>query len=399
MELVQDWTDYNDSDLWKISESCYKSEGIYNWSRSKENSLPQLNSTNYQTALAFASFIKKHLAVFPQGYKYKVLESGAGSGRFSRNLLLALSELGILNRVILTISDFQESIINEIKIKKILYDFSENINFEFKLLDLCKPDLEDKYDLVIANFVLEALPLTVLKKEKNNFEELQVRIEKLKSIVNPGEEKLLKSYRWQEYDWDSQSYLERKHKNIFVEYYNNGSKKKIVYPYYAIEALMQLYSNLSNQGLIFLTSLNDNDDLSPWFYSGKIVSHLLDLGLIDKLFSSDLLKSVKTINQTRTIIAKDQNIALYLESALERFFRLNKKINKLIGLEINIENFASEDLLSCYEYLLKEFSSLNPNSAKLSKLWGDYYRLVGDGKKAIKYYREAELTDFWQDLN
>ena len=270
--LIQDWTDFNSSMLHSISSEYFAKKGIdaFDNSRASE-SIPNSVTNSYPHALSLARILKANIADKPLNTKVKVLECGSGSGMFARHFLIAAQELGFLDRLEFYLSDIAVLSLLQIKEKGILKEFSEGVNFHFITLSL--PDFGsardlsgelinlEKLDLVIANYVIDALPMLPLKKKQNGkFDKLQLRLSDEQSLeeVNLVYDtnflsRLEIKERWVEYDLQSASDLERKYFNIFES--SSGSYpigSELRYSYFALAVIESLKTKLDSRGLFYV---------------------------------------------------------------------------------------------------------------------------------------------------
>lgn len=418
-KLLQDWAPYNESVIWDIANKYYKNKGVQAFSRNNGNkAVPHNINTNYVNAKAFAELVKANLINYPQDYRLQILECGAGSGYFSMNFLHAARDIGILNRVKLLISDYTTVNLKEIQGLKMLEGFTLGEDYEFIKLDLLNPqaaeDLSGKafplknISAVILNYVLDALPLTVLCKTRNNsFEELQLKIEESHTSIhdalnNPNlMTDLIKSERWINYQIQLESDLEVKYFNTFQEFYQNANPERYIpYPYIAIHACQQLLLSLDDHGFIF------SCDISPLESTycqivGNALAHEIDIELLATYFSKQDIETKVHIESlvSRLILTKNKSVLPSLEASFQEHYITNNLVHRYIDLREVLIKFQYKESADIMKLVLEEFDKLAKNSPYPGIYWGNYYGILGDTVKAIEAYKQARKYDYIKSYN
>jgi SAM-dependent methyltransferase len=233
VKVLQDWTDYDKSVVNSISSEYYAKKGVdaFDSQATNSNSIPNTVSNSYPHALSIVRMLKANLDELDSSSKIRVLECGAGAGLFARHFLLAAQEEGILQRLEYFLSDIAAHSLRQIQEKGILEEFQDL--GVFRLVTLFLPnfdsvfDLEgnqielDSLDLVIANYVVDSLPMIPLKKKEGGcFDKLQLKISQNQFIQNQNLisdlgflSRLNITERWVNYDLAQASEME---KNIFT---------------------------------------------------------------------------------------------------------------------------------------------------------------------------------------
>jgi hypothetical protein len=403
VELIQDWKAYKKSIIWDLANSYYKTKGISAWSDSLEKKVPHVLSTNYQNALATAKLLKKLIESNPQG-TFRVLECGAGSGKFTRNFLFALKELEILDRIKLSISDYSKQNLYEIKSKGLLNDFDEK-HYEFLELDLIHNNLDEKFDLVLVNYVFNSMGLTILKNIGGEvFQELELKVYKPEAQTEMDvlsninlQNSLIKETRWVDYEISLQSELERLYFNFIKSKYLN-SEKSFAYYFNVIHSIKVLLNNLNEAGLIFITELLPSDEnYDPLFISfpmGNALGHDVDMKTICEYFDSLNIVSKYSSTTARAIISKN-DLTLF-----DGFFMENygpeSDFHRLMTEIANLDEISQD--LNYLDRSSKLLIELNPYAPKSYKLRSRFYELLGDKNKALEMMSKAIELDFWDDL-
>ncbi len=418
-KLLQDWTPYNESVIWDIANKYYKNKGVQAFSKSNGNrAIPHNINTNYVNAKAFAELVKANLVNYPQDYRLQILECGTGSGYFAMNFLHAAKDIGILKRVKLLISDYTTVNLQEIQKLKMLEGFTRGEDYEFIKLDLLNPqateDLSGKpfplenISAVILNYVLDALPLTVLCKAHNNsFEELQLKVEESHTSIhdalnNPNlMTDLIKSERWMPYKAQYETDLEAKYFNVFQDFYQNANPQRhIPYPYIAMYACEQLLKFLDNYGFIF------SCDISPLESSycqivGNALAHEIDIEFLAKYFSEQGVNSKIQIDDvvSRLILTNNSSIIPTIETSFQEHYITNNLVHRYIDLREILIKFNYPESADVMKFALEEFEKLAKNSPYPGIYWGNYYGILGNTAKAIEAYKQARSYDYLKSYN
>ena len=417
-KLLEDWTPYNESVIWDIANKYYKNKGVQAFSNNASNrAVPHSINTNYVNAKALAELIKANLVNYPQNYCLQILECGAGSGYFSMNFLHAARDIGILDRVKLLISDYTTINLQEIRELNMLEGFIEGEDYEFIELDVLNPEaaqslsgkafLLGKVSAVILNYVLDALPLTVLRRANSNYEELHLRIQESHTslhdaINNPNlMTSLIKSEKWLAYETQSKTDLETKYFNTFQDFYHNTDPKRYIpYPYTAMAACQKLLEYLDDYGLIF------SCDIPPLKSSycqivGNALAHEIDNELLAKYFSGIGIQTKVQIDDmvSRLIMSKNPSVLPSIEASFQEHYITNNLVHRYIDLREVLIRFTYPESADVMKYVLEEFEKIAKNSPYPGIYWGNYYGMLGETTKAIAAYQEAKKHDYIKSYN
>jgi hypothetical protein len=419
--LIQDWTDFNSSMLHSISSEYFAKKGIdaFDNSRASE-SIPNSVTNSYPHALSLARILKANIADKPLNTKVKVLECGSGSGMFARHFLIAAQELGFLDRLEFYLSDIAVLSLLQIKEKGILKEFSEGVNFHFITLSL--PDFGsardlsgelinlEKLDLVIANYVIDALPMLPLKKKQNGkFDKLQLRLSDEQSLeeVNLVYDtnflsRLEIKERWVEYDLQSASDLERKYFNIFES--SSGSYpigSEIRYSYFALAVIESLKTKLDSRGLFYVIDIPSKVEVNHQnyiVYANSIVNLLNENLLADFARSqgSEVLAN-KDHLFVRLLITNSPDRNPNLEEAFINEFKRNNHMNLYHELIQLINIIKSPQSIDVLKFLVDKFQEIDGKSALSLTSQGFYCEAIQDYEQALALYTEAQYIDFFNE--
>lgn len=415
-QLVQDWTPYNESVIWDIANEYYKNKGIATFSNDNNKSVPHDINTNFQNALAIAKLVKAVVDTQTLVENFQVLECGAGSGLFSRQFLFALKELGLKGRVKLLVSDYSLSNLKDIKNFGILNEFEEGLDYEIIEYNVLEKKDPVKLDgssfefknLVtgIFNYVLDALPVTVLRRNMNptkyDFEELYLRIKKDNSInydvLNNRDlmGALGKDVRWQGYEIDKQNQIEKDIYDTFYELHKDfASKIMIVYPYGPALACQNVFDRLESYGFIFSGDIPPRktdfcqivgNALAHEIDCEMICSYFQDRGYITKFQDDDLIQRMIMAKKTETVEAIDP---VFID-----VFVKNNMVNRYADLRDALIKFEHKESADVMKYVLDEFEKVAGSSVYVGIYKGNYYGNLGDREKAAQAYEEAAKIDF-----
>lgn len=403
-KLVQDFVPYNESIIWDWSDKYYNSKGIMAWSNNASKIIPHKIGTNYQSALAFAKLVEANLKEFPSDEKIKVLEMGAGSGRFSRHFLLALEELGLQEQVQLVISDYSQFNLDSIKSAEILKQFEEGKDYIFELVDITKLDdlKRIKSRAAFMHYVLDALPLTIVRNN-DKIEELfissSIRKEQELDVL---ENDFLQSRLEHEDDWrdyEPGSELEKKYWSFFSDYHKKSVNQELYFSYAALGAVENILSALDENGFLL------NIDILPgnerrYIVVGNSIAHEVDNYLLESFVKANagqaFVKDDRSIS--RLLVTKKLGVLNALTEKFAEVFEKENLVREYIELEKEIEKELEVDFVDDLEKKLKRLTELAPYYAFTYELWARYYKAKGNDKKFQEALKKAEEIDFWNDL-
>jgi len=415
-KLIQDWTPYNESVIWDIANHYYKNKGIATFSNDNNRSVPHDINTNFQNALSIAKLVKAVVDTQPLIEKFQVLECGAGSGLFSRQFLFALKELGIDKRVKLLVSDYSVSNISDIKSFGILNEFIEGENYELLEYNVLSSDSAKKLDgsefqfkhLIsgIFNYVLDALPVTILRKhfnpKKADFEELYLKVKNDNGvsydIINNQDlmSNLAKEQKWVNFEIEKQTEAEQKFYEIFKNFHCEAARDAFIpYPYGPIQACENILKNLDDCGFIF------SGDIPPrktYFCQivGNALAHEVDNEMICTYLQEEgyVPKFQDDNTISRMIVAKKEATLTVLDPIFQDVFVENNMVNRYADLRDALIKFEHKESADVMKYVLEEFEKIAGSSVYVGIFRGNYYGSIGNKEKAAEAYREAAKIDF-----
>lgn len=403
-KLVEDFVPYKESIIWSYSDAYYNSKGIMAWSNNAPKIIPHKIGTNYQNALAFASLIKANLEQFPSHEKLNIVEAGAGSGRFSRHLLLAFEELEIIDKLKLIISDYSQFNLQSIANSKILDDFDEGKNYCFKVLDITRKTDFDELNprAFFMHYVLDALPLTILIN-RAGFEELNLSsLIRKEQVLDVLENNFLQSRLEHEDKWlayEPKTEIEKKYWKFFSDYHKKSFDTELYYSYTSLEAISNIIEALDKNGFLL------NIDIPPgaekrYIVVGNSIAHEVDNRLLKTFVETKgafaLAKDDRSI--ARLLVTKNKKSFKIMSNIFNQVFVKNNKVREYIDLEKAVKENIDSGFTDGLEINLKRLTKLAPYYAFTYMLWADYYKLIGDRMKAEEYLGKAAAIDFWDDL-
>lgn len=415
-KLIQDWTPYNESVIWDIANEYYKNKGISAFSNNNNNSVPHDINTNYQNALAIAKLVNAAAEQNPLISEFQVLESGAGSGLFSRQFLHALRNLGINKRVKLLVSDYSLANLRDIKTFGVLDGFIEGEEYELIEFDVLRSKSGKKLDgsefqiknllSGIFNYVLDALPVTVLRKHFNSkndgFEELYLKVKKAPQVNYDiiGNRNLMdsldKEFKWVNYDIDKQSEAEKKSYESFKYFHQQANRDAFIpYPYGPIQACENILELLDNNGFIFSGDIPPRkthfcqivgNALAHEVDNEMIGTYLQSIGYLPKFQDDGLI--------SRMIVSKSPNCFNAIDSVFQEVFVDKNMVNRYADLRDALIKFDHKESADVMKYVLDEFEKICGESVYLGIFKGNYHGLVGNREKAAEEYQLARRLDF-----
>jgi SAM-dependent methyltransferase len=380
---VEDFTAYRNSIIWDFSNKYYQYQGISAWSEKVPKPIPHRIGSNYQNALNLAYIIKER---FKDKNEIKVLECGCGPGKFARHFLFALRELGIDKKVHFVISDFSQRNLDDIAEKKILAGFN---NYELRVLDLSAKDLAlgDHFDFIFLHYVLDAMPVTILKNFDGKFKELYVKTRLPKNHeVDVFRNPFLLARLELEDDYRDSFDLNPELMKFYKSYYK-GYDKEIYFHETSINALKQLLASLTKDGFLYSADIDIGGN-KRYLAVGNSLSHPVDNLMLSQYFDEYESFLHQESSLTRLVFA-NQNID-ELEELFTQKFQEEKNIERLIEIEDRLDEKLDRDLL-------EELSTLSPYSAKTYFYWFKYFKANQDYHQAQNASKKVLSLDFWLD--
>jgi hypothetical protein len=402
--VIEDFVTFKDSIIWKFSDQYYQSKGILAWSNNAPKTIPNKYGTSYQNALAFAKILRTSIENYPSGNRVKVLELGAGSGRFSRNLLFALRELDLADKVQLIISDYSKTNLESIHQAKILEDFVEGKDYELLHYDLLQPiNTIHRFRAIFLHYVLDALPLTILRKSEFGFEELfissKIRSEYDIDVLQNDflQSRIIHEDKWEDYKLKLS--LEKKYWDFFSDYHKATSNKELYYAYNSFAAIENLIELIEDNGFIFNTDISPGGD-KRYVVVGNSLALEVDNHIIKSLVEAKgfctLIQEENSIS--RLLITKNSPVLDTLTKIFDQVFIKQNLIQGYIRLEEEIEDALEKNAIEDLEIKLNKLLTLAPHYAPSYELCSKYYQLINNQKLAEEYIVKARTIDYWQDL-
>ncbi len=419
--LIEDWTDFDKSILHNISSEYYAKKGIDAFDNSKLNeSIPNSVSCSYPHALSVAKILLANLSNYPSTKKVKVLELGSGSGMFARHFLLAAAELGFLERLEFYLSDIAAHSLLQIKEKGILKEFTEGLNYH--LLTLRLPDLDsvsDVYgnvfqlsdlDLVVANYVIDALPMMPLRRNKNGkFDKLQLRLADKRSLeeVNLVHDTSFLSRldikeKWVEYNLEEASGIERKYYSTFEinsQKYPPGTALR--YNYFALAVIDSLKAKLVEKGFFYILDIPSQTGISQSTYLvyANSVANLIDEQLLIEFTRSEKLHTLNHRDHIffRLLVCNSSEVNHSLVQAFTHEFHTTNHTNLYHELTQMLNMIRSPQSIDVLKFLIDKFQEIDGKSALSITSKGFYYEAIRDYPKAFEHYQAAQTVDFFNE--
>lgn len=415
-KLIQDWTDYNKSLIYTLSDDYFKQKGIDAYHSQTKNIIPNAITNSYPHARSFAAMIEANLAHYPETEKIKVLECGAGSGIFARSFLLAAKEMGFLDRIEYLITDISAKALEQIKEKNILVGFEENINYKLLELDLldianCKDLNGEEYQVkdisaTVLNYVYDAMPMIVLRDNNGRVEKLQLRFSEPEAntadIVNNVNylKNLIKEERWLEYNTEL-SAEEEQYMHILKQSIEKNPNTTIYYSYGALAITEKILEISNENAMIYACEMPDNPDADGSYeVYGNTTAHVVNDDQITMFTESLDVNCIKLTDDLliRMLIFKNKKSQDMLLKIFQEEFLLKNNTSVHMDLRQAIDKINSAHSLDILKVLVEKFLSIDGYSAIAHIAIAKLYELAGNLDKAITEYQKAELLDFMQEF-
>lgn len=407
---------YNESEIFEISDEYYKTKGILAWSNKASKIIPHKIGTNYQSALAFAKLIKANLKNYSWNERVNILECGAGSGRFSRHLLYAFRELDIASKCCLLISDYSKTNLAEISASGILDEFEEDSDYKIVEFDIVSDNRAttlagkrfnfSNLGAVFMHYVLDALPLTILRNQADKIEELYLTIHRRKDQVYDVIENDFLQARldlheeWRPYEFKQQSEPERYYKEHLLQYYKH-SKSDIYYCYSALRAIDNLNRLLDDRAFILSSDILPNQN-RRYVIVGNSVAHEIDNDFIldyqKQQGNYGTVINEPDKNLGRLLISKSEKVFETLEPVMQEVYVFDNQITKYLQMEKALEHLIKGNDANSLLMLLREFTKLAPYCSSTYRFWSEYYRMIKKANYSMEALAKAKTMDYWQDL-
>ncbi|MEY3370269.1 MAG: hypothetical protein RLZZ361_939 [Cyanobacteriota bacterium] len=406
---IEDFVPYNESIIWQISNDYYQQKGLLAWSDKNPKIIPHKSGSNYQNALNIIKILKKLQQQFHPQKKIKFLECGAGSGRFSRHLLLAARDEGFIDNLELYVSDFSEKNLDEIKSRKILSDINdvqEGVHYHYLLLDITRAKSQSTFDFIFLHFVFDALKLTILQKNSNQeFKELYVssslRNDIQFSVIDNVflQARLQKDFQWKDYEIDKQSELEKKFFPELLEFSKSKEPyKEIFYMYSALEAMQNLISMLDPCGLIFSSDIKPHQEKN-YIIVGNALAHEVDNNFLTIAFPKTYNFILNDDKISRVVISPSRQVIETIKENFQSYYGPQNTIQEYIELESQISNQIEHNDTTNLKQKSEKLFKYAPYNAYSLDLIAKANLILGNKKNSNYFQNFAKSIDYWEDLD
>jgi ubiquinone/menaquinone biosynthesis C-methylase UbiE len=417
-KIIEDWHDYDKSLISTIGEKYYKAQGIKAYSRLINRFIPCEVSNCFPHAKSIAKLLEK---IAENKDHLKILDLGCGSGIFSRHLLIAIQELGFLDKVELILADFSKQVLKDIKTYKVLDGF-KNYNLievdafkldEAKTLDGKNYEIKD-LDLVVMNYLYDALPTKILKPNKDKkLEKLQFRFLQEDNEFAIAEiddkmicedlsliSKLLIDTRWSSYNPKDENLLEQEYFE-FVKDQPINPLGQIIYNYGVLKVTESLLDLITEEGIVYSADMpNRFNSQSSFTLYGNAAAHDINEGLVintfvkkgfEVFFHRDFFLNHYFFSKSKTAILKQEKV-------ISEFFVKNSPTDVFSDTKDSLNAVNSPYSKDLFHLLLTELLKIDTHSC-FSKVAQAQDKLnFGDTKTAKVLFEEAEKIDFLNDF-
>jgi len=418
VKVLQDWTDYDKSVVNSISSEYYAKKGVdaFDSQATNSNSIPNTVSNSYPHALSIVRMLKANLDELDSSSKIRVLECGAGAGLFARHFLLAAQEEGILQRLEYFLSDIAAHSLRQIQEKGILEEFQDL--GVFRLVTLFLPnfdsvfDLEgnqielDSLDLVIANYVVDSLPMIPLKKKEGGcFDKLQLKISQNQFIQNQNLisdlgflSRLNITERWVNYDLAQASEMEKKYFHILessASHHPVGAELR--FSYFILDLMDSLKEKLKPKGLFYIYDIPSKQESNKhyYFFANSVANLLNEELIVEFVRSSNLtILARQDAYQSNLLIINTEQPKPDLVEAFSREFEKTCNINVFNEILKMINVIKSPQSVELLKFLVDKFQEIDGKSALSLTAKGLYYEAIKDYDTALDIYLAVRKIDF-----
>jgi ubiquinone/menaquinone biosynthesis C-methylase UbiE len=420
-KVVQDWQDYDKSLISTLGEKYYKKQGIKAYSRTIQKFIPNEISNCFPHALSLAKILEK-IVNDKKTDKVKVLDLGCGSGIFAKHLLIAIKELGFLDKVELIVADYSKQVLKDIKSLKILDGFKNYTLVEVNALELNTAKTLDgksfdinNLDLVIMNYLYDALPTKILRPDKNKkLEKLQFRLlqEDNESAIDEIDDKmicedlnlinkLLIDARWVEYKPKEEAQIEQEYFD-FVKDEPVNPLGEVIYNYGVLKVTETLLDLLSPEGLIYSADMpNRFDSQSSFTLYGNAAAHDINESLIINTF---IKKGVEIFFHRDTLLnhyffSKTQAAMIRQEKPIKENFVSSSKTDIFVDLKQALNAINSPYSKDIFRMLVQELVKIDTHSCFSKVAQAQDLLNFGNDTEAKELFAEAQKIDFLGDFN
>lgn len=418
-KIVEDWHDYDKSLISTIGERYYKKQGLKAYSRSISRFIPNEVSNCFPHAMSLAKILEK---IAESKDQVKVLDLGCGSGIFAKHLLSAIKELGFIDKVEMLVADYSRQGLKEIRSLKILNEFKNHTLVEVDALKLDeaktldgKPIKIENLDLVVMNYLYDALPTKILRPDKNKkLEKLQFRFLQEDNENAIGEisdqmlcedlnlvSKLLIDSKWSEYNPKEESQLEQEYFEA-VKSEPINPLGEVIYNYGVLKVTESLLDLITDEGIVYSADMpNRFDSQSSFTLYGNAAAHDINESLVintfikkgfEVFFHRDFFLNHYFFTKTKAAIIKQEKIIndfFVSHSPTDVFSDTKDAINAINSpyskelFHLLTEELCKMDTHSCFSRVAQAQDKLN----------------FGKMTEAKKLFEEAQKIDFLNDFN
>lgn len=422
MKLIQDWTPYNDSLLFKSSDEYFKNSGkeaFSNEGKSKKHVVPNELTNCIAHARSIAVFVRENLRNYPADQKIKILEVGSGSGIFARHFLMCMQELQLLHRVEYLVSEYSRVGLEHMQASGVLDGFEENKHYRFVHLDLLNPSDSkllngeayqvENISVSIMNYIACVLPMTLLCRdlESGHLQELNLRLYEKPNVEYDLDylENLHQEWSWQDYDPMIESDLEKKYANFLDRHLKSCDPGDyIYYAYGTLEVIKNLLSFTDDNGFIFVADMpRITQAKDPYKIYANSIAHPVNDGLIVQYASDQGAELVRSADLhyilMRMFIFKNTNSLEMFKNLFQQEYLDKNDANLLIELRILISQFTSKYSAKLMKQLIDQMLVIDNVSYESQLLLARYYFLSGEIDRAKDAYVRASELDFLGNMD
>lgn len=340
---------YDKSPVWFIHRDYFLNTGIAAWTK---GDVPYTGISNYYEAYKKALLFIENLEYQDEiPTKLRILEIGAGFGEFAFNFLKCCSdicknkELDFFGRITYVLSDFSRTTLEELESSERFKNFEHKDQIELLALDVLSRasfvELENSFDLVMGNYLLDQLPARVFYRRYNQLEDNFQYYEKYTALEDKSSwqnrirspkkliKKIQKQHEFREIDLaDSIPFLEFEALDSCFKQHKSSTT---IYSYSALTAVENFRTALKDTGIILCSDFNAStrpyrDNYEPCYY-GNSLALAVNFEFIYKYFqhSQKVLLFEDPIKPLHTLVLTRDSFpySLQLGEAYNKVFKQN----------------------------------------------------------------------------
>jgi hypothetical protein len=264
----------------------------------------------------------------------------------------------------------------------------------------------DSLDLVIANYVVDSLPMIPLKKKEGGcFDKLQLKISQNQFIQNQNLisdlgflSRLNITERWVNYDLAQASEMEKKYFHILessASHHPVGAELR--FSYFILDLMDSLKEKLKPKGLFYIYDIPSKQESNKhyYFFANSVANLLNEELIVEFVRSSNLtILARQDAYQSNLLIINTEQPKPDLVEAFSREFEKTCNINVFNEILKMINVIKSPQSVELLKFLVDKFQEIDGKSALSLTAKGLYYEAIKDYDTALDIYLAVRKIDF-----